>query len=249
MTWFKGDDGWHKHRKRIRAGLDLTGLAAQGLWFAAGTWCADELTDGWVPSDVVDYLAPGISAKERGKLVERLVRAGLWVPTEKDGESGWVFHDWLDRNPSRKQVESEREAAAKRQRDARERARDARRSAAKQSADSRSESQRESRRDMPVTAPVTHNGSHGVSTSSPTRPDPTRPELPTEVQNQEPLQAVGSLTQQDPNEVRKAAPTSTINGRVRNARCNDHGENAYECLGCLRDYGSRTHNAPKRTTT
>ena len=238
MPWFKGDDGWHKHRKRIRSGLDMMGLAAQGLWFAAGTWCANELTDGWVPSDVVDYLAPGISAKDREKVVARLVRAGLWVPEERDGESGWIFHDWADRNPTRKQVEADREAAAQRQRAARDRARDARRNSGEQ----HSTSQRESRRDTPVTTTVTHNGSHAVSTVPPTRPDPTRPELPSEVQNQEPLSAVGSLTRQDQIEVPKTniAPrhpqATDPETRWSGVRCPEHPQRIHDCDMCRREH-------------
>jgi hypothetical protein len=242
MPWFKGDDGWHKHRKRIRSGLDMTGLAAQGLWFAAGTWCANELTDGWVPCDVVDYLAPGLSPRDRKKLVERLVRAGLWVEEERDGETGWIFHDWTDRNPTRKQVEEEREAAAQRQRNARDRARQARRSSEGRSPEQDRESQRESRRDTRVTNGVTPYVTHGVSTVPPTRPGPTRPELPTEVQNQEPLALSVSLPKQDHPEVEiepQTAPTETAAERQRRKRyCDEHySPDDRDCTGCHNDHG------------
>lgn len=102
MVWFRVDDGWHKHRKRIRTGLDLEGMAAQGLWAAAGSWCSDELSDGFIPDDVVDYLAPGVGQT----LAKRLEAARLWVRDERDGESGWTFHQWVEQQPTREEVEA-----------------------------------------------------------------------------------------------------------------------------------------------
>jgi hypothetical protein len=102
MVWFRVDDGWHKHRKRIRTGLDLEGMAAQGLWAAAGSWCGDELSDGFIPDDVVDYLAPGVGQM----LAKRLESARLWVRDERDGESGWAFHQWVEQQPTREEVEA-----------------------------------------------------------------------------------------------------------------------------------------------
>lgn len=102
MVWFRVDDGWHKHRKRIRTGLDLEGMAAQGLWAAAGSWCGDELSDGFIPDDVVDYLAPGVGQL----LAKRLESARLWVRADRDGESGWAFHQWVEQQPTREEVEA-----------------------------------------------------------------------------------------------------------------------------------------------
>lgn len=99
MTWFKVDDGWHKHRKRIRTGVDLEGMAAQGLWAAAGSWASDELTDGWVPVEVVDYLSPKLGRK----LAARLVHSSLWTAETRNGEEGWQFHDWEVSNPTREE--------------------------------------------------------------------------------------------------------------------------------------------------
>ena len=103
MTWFKVDDGLHKHRKRIRAGVE-----AMGLWVIAGSWCADELTDGWVPADVVDYLAPGVGRD----LAKRLETARLWIADTRDGEEGWQFHEWTDQQPTRDEVTAQREKKA-----------------------------------------------------------------------------------------------------------------------------------------
>jgi hypothetical protein len=100
MVWFRVDDGWHKHRKRIRAGLDIEGMAAQGLWAAAGSWASDELTDGFVPDDIVDYLAPGIGQQ----LAKRLERARLWVRTQRHDEEGWQFWQWEEQQPTADEV-------------------------------------------------------------------------------------------------------------------------------------------------
>lgn len=86
MSWFKVDDKLHSHPKVL--GVPLR---AMGLWVLAGAWCADQLTDGFVPRAVLPTLAAKtIDAKA-------LVDAGLWIEVE----GGWVFHDWLDMQPSR----------------------------------------------------------------------------------------------------------------------------------------------------
>lgn len=98
MTWMKIDDGLHGHRKALRAGAE-----AMGLWLMAGSWVADQLTDGFVPDYVVRQFvadAPAVAA--------RLVATGLWMEGEHDGDRGWWFHDWLDHNPSREKVLEDR---------------------------------------------------------------------------------------------------------------------------------------------
>ncbi|MGS2615110.1 hypothetical protein ACVCAH_11375 [Micromonospora sp. LZ34] len=92
MTWFRVDDGFHKHRKRVRAGVSMEGFAAIGLWSVAGSWSSDEPSGGFIPDDVVEYLAPGFGEQ----LAKRLVTAGLW--DQVDG--GYQFHDWQGYNPS-----------------------------------------------------------------------------------------------------------------------------------------------------
>ena len=108
MSWFKVDDKLHSHPKRHRAGL-----RAMGLWVVAGSWAGDQLTDGFIPADMLTALG-GKPADAKA-----LVDAGLWERVE----SGWCFHDWEGRNPTREDVEAERAAWRKRQQEARERAR------------------------------------------------------------------------------------------------------------------------------
>jgi hypothetical protein len=134
MPWFKVDDTFAMHDKALAAGN-----AAIGLWTRAGSWSMQQLTDGFVPDHIIRVIG---SARER----KRLVNAGLW--TERPG--GVQFVNWSERQPTREQVETARQAAKERQRHARERAK----------------SQRESRRDTSV--------SHGPP--DPTRPDPIKKE-------------------------------------------------------------------------
>lgn len=105
MPWFNVDDGFAFHRKSVRAGN-----AALGLWVRAGSWCAQQLTDGFVPAEMVEVLG---TTSQAG----RLVSAGLWSAVE----DGYQFHEWTEsgRNPSRSEVllrrkkETEKKARAR----------------------------------------------------------------------------------------------------------------------------------------
>lgn len=111
MPWFRVDDDFALHPKAVAAGN-----TALGLWVRAGAYAAQYLTEGFVPAQAVTILGG------RPKDAKALVAAGLWTVVE----GGYRFHQWDDRQPSKAQVESDRKAAAERQRRARERARQAR---------------------------------------------------------------------------------------------------------------------------
>lgn len=153
MPWFKVDDTLAYHAKIVRAGN-----AAVGMWARAGAWCSQQLTDGFVPDDVVTTMG-------RRSDAQKLVDAGLWIRVE----GGYQFHQWSERQPSRESVEADRAAAKERQRRARE------------AAKSRGSSRGTSRRDSGVTNAVTHDEVREQSRSP--RPDPTRPvpEVPSEL--------------------------------------------------------------------
>lgn len=157
MTWFKVDDTLHSHKKAMRAGIE-----AMGLWVLAGSWAADQLTNGWVP----DY-AVMRWASNAAELAERLVSAGFWVQGEHDGETGWWFHQWDERQPTKQEVMARRKADAER----RARWRDA-----KKQGLSGHESQGESRRDATRDdTRESQEASRGASAlPDPTRPDPTK---------------------------------------------------------------------------
>lgn len=108
MPWFNVDDGFAFHRKTVRAGN-----AAVGLWVRAGSWCAKELTDGFVPDHMIRTMGTV-------KQAERLVAAGLWV--RDDDREGFQFHQYAEdgRNFSREVVLKKREQAAEKKRRQRE---------------------------------------------------------------------------------------------------------------------------------
>lgn len=90
MTWFKVDDNLAFHRKVVAAGN-----AAMGLWVRAGSWCADNLTDGHVPDGMLRQLGTRPQA-------EALVKAGLWVKTA----DGYRFHSWREYQPTSKEAKT-----------------------------------------------------------------------------------------------------------------------------------------------
>lgn len=135
MPWFRVDDTFPSHPKVMAAGN-----AAIGLWVRAGSWSMQQLTDGYIPTHVLPMLGKPVEAR-------RLVDAGLWLEVE----GGWRFHNWDERQPSKEQLEGDRNAARERQKRARERAK----------------SQRESRRNSQRSSPVSHGP-----------PIPSHPEVP-----------------------------------------------------------------------
>lgn len=107
MVWFRVDDNLAFHQKVIAAGN-----AAIGLWSRAGSWSGQTLSDGFIPDDVAKQLGTKSQA-------DKLVEVGLWhrLPT------GYAFHEWDERQPTKAHVEAERAAAKERQRVSRERRR------------------------------------------------------------------------------------------------------------------------------
>jgi hypothetical protein len=100
MTWFKVDDGWWSHPKVIPVESD-----ARGIWVSAGSWCAQHLTDGFLP----EYALKMITELRGNKLkaaCEELIEAGLW----KRRPGGFLFHDWEKYQPIREDVEKKRAA-------------------------------------------------------------------------------------------------------------------------------------------
>lgn len=99
----------------------VAGLAALGLWTACGSWAMGELTDGFVPEYYVNSWPSG------KRSAARLVDAGLWTETSRNGLRGWQFHDFLDVQRPAETIVAERESA-------RERARKSRRAHAERAA-------------------------------------------------------------------------------------------------------------------
>jgi len=93
VPWFKVDDHLGTHTKVVRAGNP-----AMGLWVRAGSWAAQHLTDGHVPTHVVTMLGTRAQAKA-------LEDAGLWLKVD----DGWRFHDWFGYQPTAAEAEQVRE--------------------------------------------------------------------------------------------------------------------------------------------
>lgn len=102
MAWFKVDDNFYDHPK-----VDELSLAAVGLWLLTGTYCARQLTDGFIPTRRIEKLGGNNDA-----VIAELVSAGLW--DEADG--GYQFHDWGEYQPTKDSVESKRESDRERKR-------------------------------------------------------------------------------------------------------------------------------------
>lgn len=103
--WFKVDDAFPFNPKVVACPLE-----ALGLWVSAGAWCAQQLTDGYVPRSVLPMLR-GSEA-----IASSLVQAGLWFCFD----DGYKFHDWDEYQPSsltarerRKQTSAKRAEAGR----------------------------------------------------------------------------------------------------------------------------------------
>ena len=130
MAWVRLDEDFAQHPKVVKAGP--LGMA---LHVAALCYCNRHLTDGFVPKQIARTLLDltGLGMRlwdggvvggghdaEWGMIVDDLVEAGLWEPTD----DGWVIHDYHDYQPSKehiKAVRKERQAAGKKSGESRRR--------------------------------------------------------------------------------------------------------------------------------
>jgi len=102
-VWAKLDDKFPRHPKVRQCSVEARWLFIVGVCHAA-----EYLTDGFLrSSDVV-----GLTAELRRPKVaiQQLVKVGLW----EKRRGGYTIHDFLQYNPSRRQVETERTATRQR---------------------------------------------------------------------------------------------------------------------------------------
>lgn len=95
--WFKLAVDFPTHPKVIRAGSDAAWLAV-----CAMAYCRKHLTDGVLPAAVVPTLA---AVKRPMILASKLVEVGLW----ETAPDAFIVHDFLQWNPSREEVEANRD--------------------------------------------------------------------------------------------------------------------------------------------
>lgn len=138
MVWVKLDDHFDENPKVAR--LSDGALA---LWVTGLAYSNRNLTDGFIPTQV-----------GRGKLrycdgdtsspIAELEHAGLWEPAT----GGWLIHDFADYQPTRDQVQADREAARERKAKSRRKSRESSQEM------SQRDTTRTSDRDAPPPVPV-----------------------------------------------------------------------------------------------
>lgn len=85
MAWIKVESSVARNRKFVKAGP-----AAAWLWVCGLAYCQEGLTDGYIPSESIDYLG----VRHASRLAISLVLAGLWDVAD----GGWNVHDYLEHN-------------------------------------------------------------------------------------------------------------------------------------------------------
>lgn len=103
MAWLKLDDQIFLNRKVAQCDSDAKLLYIVGL-----TYCANQLTDGFIPEATLPLLAgmAGLDWQIAKQSASNLLGVCLWVATD----NGWQIPDYLDYNPSREQVQHKQKA-------------------------------------------------------------------------------------------------------------------------------------------
>jgi hypothetical protein len=104
VTWSRLDDGMADHPKYEKFGA--LRLAALGLQTAALCHCAKYLTDGVISRERVEVIGAALEPGVLEKLIAGMLEYGIW---QHHDDGGFVVHDYLEYNPSRKAVLHERE--------------------------------------------------------------------------------------------------------------------------------------------
>lgn len=91
--WFKVDDSFFSNPKTA-----MLSDGATALWLRSGSWSAQQLTDGFIPTRMVPMFRGSDDS------VRELCDVGLW---ERDDErDGYWFHDWSDYQPDGEEVDA-----------------------------------------------------------------------------------------------------------------------------------------------
>lgn len=112
MSWVRLDDGFWRNPKVIRLLSQSGGPEALSLHVLALTFCGENLTDGLVEKPQLRVLVrwPTQRITQRTK---QLLNAHLW---DEVAPGLWRIHDYLDYNPSAKEVQAKRVSDKERQR-------------------------------------------------------------------------------------------------------------------------------------
>lgn len=91
--WFKVDDAFFSNPKTA-----MLSDGATALWLRSGSWSAQQLTGGFIPTRMVPMFRGSDDS------VRELCDVGLW---ERDDErDGYWFHDWSDYQPDGEEVDA-----------------------------------------------------------------------------------------------------------------------------------------------
>lgn len=111
MTFAKIDDNFLNHTKTKRA-RRLGGSAAIDLWLAIRLYCGRELTDGFIPGDMLGSCGGPEHPKTVAKALGALLESGLL----EVASGGYKLHDYLTWAPCKVDVLAMREAEAAKKR-------------------------------------------------------------------------------------------------------------------------------------
>lgn len=104
--WIRYDDAFHDD---VRV-MELSNLAAMGLFVVCFGYSCQKLLDGWVPVSVVRQ--KGSTTSDLDELIRELERVQLWTPADRKGITGFqIAADLVALQPTREQVEEARAAA------------------------------------------------------------------------------------------------------------------------------------------
>lgn len=116
MPWLKIDDG-----EGMAPWVLEVGNEAYGVHVRLRSYCAQHLTDGVVPAPIAAMIAGDVGADGASRNLAALEMVGQITRESHGGKV--CIPDYLDENPSRAQVESDREATRRRQAEWREKRR------------------------------------------------------------------------------------------------------------------------------
>jgi hypothetical protein len=131
MAWARIEDRAHSNPK-----LHDAGLAGAGLYFMALSYCAGEMTDGYVPRSWVKKMGtPTVIAKVTAAKLWQSVEEGEVVETVEEKKTrtsrelvpvlvtmpsaGYFIRDYVTLNGSKRTIQAKRETEAERLRQAR----------------------------------------------------------------------------------------------------------------------------------
>lgn len=109
MSWLELDDRILDHPKFLRA-VKQGGSEAIHLWLGIRAYCGQNLTDGFIPTDMLDEVRGPRDSRKRLAALEALVDNRLIEPSD----AGYQMHDFLDWSRSKAEITELRSRSARR---------------------------------------------------------------------------------------------------------------------------------------